>query len=132
MAAALLLQAGTMVPFKGICIGEWSSEPGVIAEVSGYGTLIGRFTGQLLWDSVREGMVVVLRAPDGSEVWADIAQRSDGVNGGVGTIIPEKNTGRFAGATGQWLSTWDPQKGTPTGWIETFLGQISTIGSNKR
>jgi len=118
--AAALVQAG--VPFKGICVGEVVLANGVIANVSGNGTLIGHFTGQL-YDDMR----VVLRAPDGSELHADITPKPTG-DGGIGTVTG--GTGRFEHATGQWESTW--QEETSTGWIETFVGQISSVGSNRQ
>ena len=123
LAVVLLAQAGQLVPFKGICIGEWVFRDGVIANISGYGTHIGQFTGQLYDD-----LTVVLRAPDGSELWANITPKATG--GGVGVIF--KGTGRFQNATGHWESFWNPPEGTPTGWTETFEGQISSVGSNKK
>jgi len=123
MAVALLDQAERMVPFKGLCIGEWVFRDGVMANVSGHGTHLGQFTGQLYMD-----MTVVLRAPDGSELWAEITPKAAG--GGFGLVTG--GTGRFNGATGNWESTWDPPEGTPTGWIETFVGEISTVGSNEK
>jgi hypothetical protein len=109
------------VPFRGICIGEVVLANGVIANVSGNGTLIGRFTGQLY-----EDMTVVLRAPDGSELHASITPKPTG-DGGFGVVTG--GTGRFENATGQWESTW--KEATPSGWIETFVGRISSVGSNQ-
>jgi hypothetical protein len=120
MTVTLLAQPGRMLPFKGVCIGEWVFAEGVIANVSGHGTHIGQFTGQLY-----DNMTVVLRAPDGSELWAAIIPKVDG--GGYATVTG--GTGRFYNSTGQWESTWNPPEGTPTGWIETFVGEISSVGS---
>lgn len=121
MAVGLLAQPDRMVPFKGLCIGEWVFSGGVLANVTGHGTHMGQFTGQLYMD-----MTVVLRAPDGSELWAEITPKAGG--GGFGLVTG--GTGRFAGASGNWESTWDPPEGTPTGWIEAFVGEISSVGSN--
>jgi hypothetical protein len=121
LAMTPVVQAGNTVPFKGVCYGEWVFEGNVMANVSGIGTHIGKFTGQLYMD-----MTVVLRAPDGSELWADIIPKSNG-HGGIGTVTG--GTGRFANAIGSWESTWDPPEGTATGFRETFVGEISSIGS---
>jgi len=104
------------VPFKGLCILKLVMVEPVFATVSGHGTLIGHFTGTVYGNGT-----VVLRAPDGSELHADVSAMPVIVTGG---------TGRFENATGQWVST--PIEATPDGWIETFEGKISSVGSNQK
>jgi hypothetical protein len=118
LALTLHLQAGDTVPFKGICYGDFFSDPPTL---SGNGTHLGQFTGVLILGQTR--LSVVLRAANGDEIWANVTPTATGA-----VAVITGGTGRFEGATGSWTSTWiEP----PPRLVERFEGEISTVGSNK-
>jgi hypothetical protein len=118
-ALALHLQAGDMVPFKGMCYADFTSPP--IVTVTGNGTHLGLFTGELKLGAT--GISVVLRAANGDELWADITPTAAGA-----IAVITGGTGRFQGAEGGWVSTWIQP---PPFLVEKFEGEISRVGSRK-
>ncbi len=127
LAGSLLLQAKDTVPFKGLCFGKVVKSEGIFAEVWGYGTHLGEFSGTLTYKGM--GLAVVLVAANGDELRADVTPFQ---NGNGGTAVITGGTGRFTGATGKWESHWTSWDASTAEWIETFSGEVSSVGSNEK
>ena len=127
LAVALLAQAGQMVPFKAKCFGHWTQlSPLFVATATGEATHIGQFTATIKeYESWRAKLVIT--AANGDKLFGDVDMGSP-----TSTVNITGGTGRFDGASGSWESTWTSVDWEACTWTETAIGEISTVGSNKK
>ena len=121
-------QAKDLAPFKAVCHVEFVGPLPLIAEGMGVATHLGAFTSTVSVDTdIPEGTyLLVMTAANGSQLIGVVYPNLPFGN----HVVVIDGTGLFAGATGYWDSTII--EFGPNGFTEEAVGQISSVGANKK